>query len=291
MAQFSHSVSVVNPQSIAAEEIVAPLDGGRGDALGGLCVISAPPTGAGAEPRMGYNHNFRYGGRLFHVQTEDSGPTHGHIHSHIFCAGAVVASRKTEYDRTRPPLHTDIVALMRHSHREMCRALRDGQYDENIAALTSRPPPVARRRHRTSSSVPAVSSTRSRRRSRTMEAVVPEAVADAATLACLAGLERDLTGLVGAAMVSRSTGVTVRAPLSSARMDAAAAGNIELLRTKMRLLEQLDLGGSLEDILITLEHWFCVIRPLDDDRFLYVIVDRAQGNLAMARRVVLAAVA
>lgn len=242
---------------------------------------SAARTVASQELRFGYNHNFRHQGRLFHVQTEDSGPTHSHIYSHIFFAGTVIASRKTEYDRFKRHSRSDIQALMRHSHREMCITLRDGNYDEQIAVLTSRPA-VARRR-RTSPGVSAVVTA--------AEAIIPSFEEDtpqdlAAARKCLATVETGVEGFLGAALVNQHKGTTVRALGSRVDMKIAVSGNTELLQMKMRLLEQLDLDGTLEDILISLEQWFCIIRPLGDTLFLYVILDRAKGNLAMARRFV-----
>ncbi len=234
--------------------------------------------------RFGYNHNFRYRGRLFHIQTEDSGPLHTHIYSHIFFAGTVIASKKTEYDRFGVHSRADIQALMRQSHREMCITLRDGTHDERIAAL-SRRPGVPRRRPKTHSSLPAVVATPK------LESFSPEFADDdvadlEATRKCLATIQNELTGFLGGAVVDHEKGTTVRAEGGTLDMKTAVSGNIELLQSKMRLLELLDLQGTLEDILLTLEGWFCIIRPLTPSTFIYVVVDRARGNLAMARRVV-----
>lgn len=243
---------------------------------------TAPRSVARQELRFGYNHNFRHGGRLFHVQTEDSGPGHSHIYSHVFHAGSVIASRKTEYEPSRQHSRSDIQAIMRRSHREMCITLRDGAYDERIAALTSRPK-AATRRHRTNSYLPAVVPA--------SEPLTPSfedgSPADlAAARKCLAAIEGGIKGFLGAALVNQEKGTTVRALGSTVDMKIAVSGNAELLHMKMRLLEQLELSGTLEDILISLDQWLCIIRPLGEALFLYVMLDRDKGNLAMARRVV-----
>lgn len=241
---------------------------------------TAPLSVARQELRFGYNHNFRHGGRLFHVQTEDSGPGHSHIYSHVFHAGTVIASRKTEYDPSKRHSRSGIQAIMRRSHREICIMLRDGVYDELIGGLTSRP--GLARRHRTNSSLPAMAPA--------SESITPSLEDGSADLVaarkCLAAIEGGIKGFLGAALVNQENGTTLRALGSTVDMKTAVSGNAELLHMKMQLLEQLGLSGTLEDILISLDQSFCIIRPLGDALFLYVMLDRDLGNLAMARRVV-----
>ena len=68
-------------------------------------------------------------------------------------------------------------------------------------------------------------------------------------------------------------------------IEAAAAGNTEVVRAKMRVMKQLHLGERIDDILITLEAQYHIIRPLKREKslFLYLAIDRESGNLAMAR--------
>ncbi|MGH1343366.1 MAG: hypothetical protein ACRBN8_17540 [Nannocystales bacterium] len=255
--------------------------------------VEGPP--AGQELQFGYNHNFRHQGRLFHVQTEDSGGPHGHIHSHIFFAGTVIASRKTEY-RAHRHSRGQIQVLMRHSHREMCISLRDGKYDERIAALTSRPAAVRRRRTNTElapvCSGPAPADTPEKTPAAPLTpSFGTSSSGSAAGHQCLSSIERGVAGFLAAALVDQANGTTLRALGSPDNTRLAVSGSQGLLQAKMRLLEQLDLAGTLEDILISLDHWFCILRPVDDARFLCVVLDRTEGNLAMARRVVSTAAA
>ncbi|MBV1862423.1 MAG: hypothetical protein KUG77_28640 [Nannocystaceae bacterium] len=229
------------------------------------------------------------------MQTEDSGRTHGHIYSHVFWSGTVIASRKTEYDRFKHASKSEIEKLMRASHRQMCIALRDGQYDEQIASLTARQP-ARRRRHQTSSNLAAIPTKAPQPHrapahpgSSTSTNELLNSASQEAAAKCLASLEVNITGFLGAALVSRGNDTTMRASKNALDMTQAASGTAELLQAKMSLLEKLDLGGTLQDIVVTLDHWFCIIRPLDEDRFLYMIVDRSQGNLSLARRAVLSA--
>jgi len=87
-----------------------------------------------ASPLLGYNTNVRHGGKLFHIQTEDSGANHGHIFTHLFAdGGRIIASKKTTYAQFIDTGHfPDIVKqLMRESHKAMFIALRDGLFDED----------------------------------------------------------------------------------------------------------------------------------------------------------------
>jgi hypothetical protein len=71
-------------------------------------------------------------------------------------------------------------------------------------------------------------------------------------------------------------------------LDLAAAGNTEVVRAKMRTLESLHLNDSVEDILITLNTQYHLIRLLKNSNgghglFLYLVLDRSKSNLALAR--------
>ncbi|HEY8426983.1 MAG TPA: hypothetical protein VIL20_01360 [Sandaracinaceae bacterium] len=88
-------------------------------------------------PLLGYNTNVRHHGKLYHIQTEDSGAAHGHIFTHLFAdGGRIIASKKTTYkDHIGTDRYPEIVKkLMRESHKAMFIALRDGLFDEDEAA-------------------------------------------------------------------------------------------------------------------------------------------------------------
>jgi len=85
-----------------------------------------------ASPLLGYNTNVRHLGSLYHIQTEDSGATHGHIFTHLFAdGGRIIASKKTTYSQyVGAADYPDVVKrLMLESHKAMFIALRDGVFD------------------------------------------------------------------------------------------------------------------------------------------------------------------
>lgn len=94
---------------------------------------------------VGFNHNFRYKGELFHVQTEDSGLKSPHIITLLYRGGTILASRKTSYaDITKVDRLEQVVEeLMKEQHREMLRRLKDGEFDEIIAGRRPAAAPAA----------------------------------------------------------------------------------------------------------------------------------------------------
>jgi len=82
----------------------------------------------------GFNTNVRHGGRVFHVQTEDSGRDHPHVISHVYCEGTIVASEKSDYaDRLESgDLDAVLRGLMEAQHRTMLETLEQGGYDAVI---------------------------------------------------------------------------------------------------------------------------------------------------------------
>ena len=101
----------------------------------------------------------------------------------------------------------------------------------------------------------------------------------------MAGIE----GALGAAVVDYTSGMALGTLGGSKELDltVAAAGNTDVIRAKVRTIEQLGLKGLIEDILITLDRQYHVIRLVKgrsgNGLFLYLVLDKSNSNLAMAR--------
>lgn len=93
-------------------------------------------------PQLGYNHNIPHRGRLYHVQTEDSGVNKAHIFTHVFYDGTIIASNKVNYDPEAEveDLDQHIIGLMQESHKSMIRQLRRGVFDEKIVTYIGEHP-------------------------------------------------------------------------------------------------------------------------------------------------------
>lgn len=79
----------------------------------------------------GFNHQVRHGGRDFHVQTEDSGADAATVTTHLFHAGAVLATRKSSYADLRgaPDLAAQVRRRMEEQHKELLRRVAAGEFD------------------------------------------------------------------------------------------------------------------------------------------------------------------
>jgi hypothetical protein len=89
----------------------------------------------------GFNTNVRHGGRLFHVQTEDSGRAYGHVISHLYFGGTILASDKHEYRDLlgAEDLDSAVRALMEGQHNAMVARLTQGAFDVVIAERLTDP--------------------------------------------------------------------------------------------------------------------------------------------------------
>jgi len=97
-------------------------------------------------PQLGYNHNIPHRGRLYHVQTEDSGMAKAHIFTHVFYDGTIISSNKVQYDPKAEVEDIDqhIIGLMQESHKAMIRQLRRGVFDDKIVTYLGEHPEAAK---------------------------------------------------------------------------------------------------------------------------------------------------
>lgn len=96
----------------------------------------------------------------------------------------------------------------------------------------------------------------------------------------------EIDGCIGACIVDSTSGMSLGA-IGGAGIDleAAAAGNTEVVRAKRKTMKALNLNDTIEDMLITLGKAYHLIRPLqsNDALFIYLVLDKSRSNLAMAR--------
>jgi len=88
---------------------------------------------------VGFNHNVKYGPRVYHVQTEDSGLPHAHYITHLFVGGNIVSSMKTSYSEkvSDPGLAASIRSLMEAQHKQMLKRLVSGEFNEMAERLSA----------------------------------------------------------------------------------------------------------------------------------------------------------
>ena len=101
----------------------------------------------------------------------------------------------------------------------------------------------------------------------------------------------NIKGAFAVAIVDYDSGMTLGSRGGSAEfdLDVAAPGNSEVVRAKFDVMQKLGLRNEgIEDILISLSTQYHLIRPIqgapDEKLFLYLALNKAQANLAMARR-------
>ena len=97
---------------------------------------------------VGFNHNIRYKGELFHVQTEDSGLANPHIVTLLYLGGTILCSKKTSYADIikAEQLEQVVESIMKEQHKDMMRRLKGGEFDARLfpsAAPVSQSIPTA----------------------------------------------------------------------------------------------------------------------------------------------------
>jgi hypothetical protein len=85
-------------------------------------------------PLLGYNHNLKYKGRVYHVQTEDSGLDNPHIFTHLFHDGTILSTARQEYQDLvgDPDWESQLRGRMQAQHKDMMKGLIKGACDDRI---------------------------------------------------------------------------------------------------------------------------------------------------------------
>lgn len=102
---------------------------------------------------------------------------------------------------------------------------------------------------------------------------------------CLDGL-LELDGAMAAALVDYTSGMSLgNVGNSDLNLDVAAAGNSEVIKSKLKVMSNLGLKDEIDDILISLGKQYHLIRLLKSHKnlFVYYVLNKNNANLAMAR--------
>lgn len=96
----------------------------------------------------------------------------------------------------------------------------------------------------------------------------------------------NVDGAMGCCIVDYMSGMVLGMEGGGVDLELAAAGNSQVVKAKMATMQSLDIKGEIEDILITLSSQIHIIRPAaqHEGLFLYLVLDKAKSNLALARR-------
>lgn len=95
----------------------------------------------------------------------------------------------------------------------------------------------------------------------------------------------ELAGAECAALVDSESGMILGQSGFNPDMEVSAAGNTEVIRAQIKAVRMLGKDEIIDDILITLSTQYDILRPLkaNPSIFLYVTLDKAKANLALAR--------
>jgi hypothetical protein len=107
-------------------------------------------------PVLGFNNNVRHRGRIFHIQTEDSGVRFPRIVTHLFAdGGRIIKTTKTDYSEhiERVDLAQVVRGMMKEQHKAMFTSLRSGAFDPLLEKALG---PLSEAPARPSGVIPAV---------------------------------------------------------------------------------------------------------------------------------------
>lgn len=97
---------------------------------------------------------------------------------------------------------------------------------------------------------------------------------------------KKISGFKVASLVDVNSGVVLASESKTDfDIETASAGNAKVVNAKRTVARDLKLDDEIEDILITLGKEYHLIRPLKKNTnfFLYVVLDRVEAHLGLAR--------
>lgn len=102
---------------------------------------------------------------------------------------------------------------------------------------------------------------------------------------------KTISGLYVACVVDTKSGMvldTIRNPNTEWDVELWAAAITEVIQTEEHVLRALQSDDSIEDILITDERHYHILKPFENNAgmFIFCVINRSKGNLAMARMII-----
>jgi len=86
----------------------------------------------------GFNHNIKYKGKTYHIQTEDGGRENPMIITHIFLGGVILSTVRMPYDDllSRPDWKESLRERMKVQHLDEIRNLFSGVFESQVQDTT-----------------------------------------------------------------------------------------------------------------------------------------------------------
>lgn len=90
---------------------------------------------------VGYNNNVTYKGKVYHVQTEDSGLKNPIIVTLLYFKGTILASKKTNYSHLigNKDIKESVRELMKEQHKAILKELIAGKHTGEARAEVKEP--------------------------------------------------------------------------------------------------------------------------------------------------------
>lgn len=97
-----------------------------------------------------------------------------------------------------------------------------------------------------------------------------------------------VSGAVVASVVDANSGMMLGQAGTGIDLELASAGSTEVVRAQVKTMDALRVNDRIDDILITLGKQYHIICPINKNPglFIYFVLDKAKGNLALARHYV-----
>ncbi len=83
---------------------------------------------------LGFNHNIKHNGKVYHIQTENGGHDNPVVTTQLFSGGVILASRRTSYldIMSSEDLESCVKDIIREQHKSIIKDLTSGALDDRL---------------------------------------------------------------------------------------------------------------------------------------------------------------